>query len=85
MYSSPNIFQVIKSRRMRWVGHVVRMVERRGAYRFWWGNLKERDQLGDPGIGGRIILRCFFRKWDVEVGTESSWLRIGAEKAVLDL
>jgi hypothetical protein len=24
---------------------------------FWWGNLRERDHLGDPGIDGRIILR----------------------------
>jgi hypothetical protein len=24
---------------------------------FWWGNLKERDHLGDPGIKGRIIVR----------------------------
>ena len=24
---------------------------------FWWGNLRERDHLGDPGVGGRIILR----------------------------
>jgi hypothetical protein len=31
---------------------------------FWWGNLRERDSLGDPGIDGRIILRCIFRKWD---------------------
>jgi hypothetical protein len=28
---------------------------------FWWGNLRERDHLGDPGIGGRIILRWNFR------------------------
>ena len=30
---------------------------------FWWGNLNERDHLGDPGIDGRIILRWIFRKW----------------------
>ena len=33
LYSSSNIVQVIKSRRMRWVGHVARMGERRGVYR----------------------------------------------------
>ena len=44
---------------------------------FWWGNLKERDHLGDPGIVGRIILRCIFRKWDVGVWTGFIWLRIG--------
>jgi len=30
---------------------------------FWWGNLRERDHLGDPDIDGRIILRWIFRKW----------------------
>jgi len=30
---------------------------------FWWGNLRERDHLGDPGIDGRIILRWISRKW----------------------
>ena len=33
LYSSPNIVRVIKSRRMRWTGHVARMVERKGVYR----------------------------------------------------
>jgi len=28
----------------------------------WWGNLRERDHLGDPGVDGRIILRWIFRK-----------------------
>ena len=32
---------------------------------FWWGNLRERDHLGVPGLDGKIILRWIFRKWDV--------------------
>jgi len=32
--------------------------------------------LGDPGVDGRIILRWFFRKWDVGVWTGSGWVRI---------
>ena len=44
---------------------------------FLWGNLRERDQLEDPGIDGRIILRWIFRKWDVRAWTVSSFLGIG--------
>jgi hypothetical protein len=29
---------------------------------FWWGNMRERDNLGDRGVDGRIILRWIFRK-----------------------
>jgi len=51
LYSSPSIVQVIKSRRMRWVEHIARMWESRVVYRVLVGNLKERDHLGDPGVG----------------------------------
>jgi len=44
---------------------------------FWWGNLRERDNLGDPGVDARIILRWIFRKGDVWAWTGSSWLRTG--------
>jgi len=76
LYSSPNIVRVIKSRKLRWAGHVERMGRGEAYTGFWWGNLKERNHLGDPGIVGRIILRWIFRKWDVGVWTGSSWLRI---------
>ena len=45
-------------------------------HRFWWGNLRERDHLGDPDADGRIILRWIFRKWEGVVGTGWSWLWI---------
>jgi len=44
---------------------------------FWWGNVRERDHLEDSGLVGKIILKCFFRKWDVGLWNVSSWLRIG--------
>ena len=44
---------------------------------FWWVNLRERDQWGDPGVDGRIILRWIFRRWEGVVGIGWSWLRIG--------
>jgi len=37
------LIQVIKSRRVRWAGHVTCKGKRRGAYRCWWGDRRERD------------------------------------------
>jgi hypothetical protein len=48
LYSSPNIIRVIKSRRMRWMGHVARMGEGRGAYRVLLGRPERRRPLGRP-------------------------------------
>ena len=48
LYSSPNIVRVIKSRRMRWVGHVARMGEERGVYRVLVGKPEGRRPLGRP-------------------------------------
>jgi hypothetical protein len=41
LYSSPNIARVIKSRRMRWAGHVARMGKEEVCTGFWWGNLRK--------------------------------------------
>jgi len=46
--SSPNIFRVIKSRRMRWVEHLARMGERRGVYRALVGKPEGKRRLGRP-------------------------------------
>jgi hypothetical protein len=48
LYSSPNIATVIKSRRMRWAGHVARMGEGRGAYRVLVGRPEWKRPLGRP-------------------------------------
>ena len=75
LYSSPNIVRVIKSK-MRGAGHVARMGRGEACAGFWWGNQRENDHLGYPGVDGRIILRWSFRTWDVGAWTGSSWLRI---------
>ena len=48
LYSSPNTVRVIKSRRMRWAGHVALMGEKRGAYRVLVGKLEGKRPLGRP-------------------------------------
>jgi hypothetical protein len=53
LYSSPDIIRQIKSRRMRWVGHVSRMVEGRKVYRFLAGKPEGKSSLGRPS-----------RRWD---------------------
>jgi hypothetical protein len=45
LYSSPNIIWVIKSRRLRWAGHVARVGKRRGAYRALVGKPEGRRRL----------------------------------------
>ena len=65
LYCSPNIVRVIKSRRMRWAGHVAHMGEERGVYRVLVGKPEGRSHWEDLGVDGRIILGRICRRWDV--------------------
>jgi hypothetical protein len=73
LYCSPNIVWVIKWRRMRWMGHVACMGERRGVYRVLVGKPEGKR----PRHRWRITLRWIFRKCDVGAWTGLIWLRIG--------
>jgi hypothetical protein len=57
-----NLGNIYTYNQMRWAGHVAHIGERKAYAGFWWGNLRERNHLGDPGVDGRIILRWIFRK-----------------------
>ena len=76
MYSSPNIVRVIKSRRIRRAGHVARMGEERGVYWVLVGKPEGRNQWGDLGVDGWIILGRISRRWDVGIWTGLGWPRI---------
>jgi len=77
LYSSLNIVQAIKSRRIGWAGHVARMGEERGCIGSWWGNQREGDRWGDLGVDGWVILGWISRRWDVGIWTGLVWPTIG--------
>jgi hypothetical protein len=74
--SSPNIIRVIKSIRIRLVGHIARMGREEVHTGLLWGNLRKRDHLEEPGVDDRIL------KMDLQdvvrgAWTGLIWLRIG--------
>jgi hypothetical protein len=83
LYSSPNIIRVTKSRRMRWVGHVACMEEKRGAYRILVGRPEGRRTLGRPRCRWEENIKMDLQ--DVEWGawTGLSWLRTGTGGGLL--
>jgi hypothetical protein len=58
LYASPNIFRVIKSRRMRWHAWKRREMNTK----FWSESLKGRGNFEDPGLNEKIILKWVLRK-----------------------
>ena len=66
LYSSPSIVRVIKSRRMRWAGHVACMEERRGVHKVLVGKLEGNRSLGRPR-----------RRWDDNIKMDLQEVRCG--------
>ena len=68
--------RVIKSRRVRWAGHVARMVEESGVYRVLVGKPEGKNHCGVLGVDGWLILRWISRRWDVGIWPRLGWPRI---------
>jgi hypothetical protein len=77
LYSSANIFRWIKSRRMRWAGHVAHMGEGRNMYGYWWESPKERDHSEEGGIDRRMGSKWILGRLCGRVWSGFTWLRIG--------
>jgi len=77
LYCSPNIVRVIKSRRMRWAGHVARMGERRGVYRVLVWKPEVKRPLGRTRRRWEDNIKMDLQEVGCGVWTGSSWLRIG--------
>ena len=76
LYSLPSIVRVVKSRRMRWAWHVVRMGEGRGLHRVLVGKPEGKRPLGRPRPRWEDNIKMDLREvGGVETGW--SWLRIG--------
>ena len=85
MYSSLNIIWVIKSKRMRWVGHAAHMGERRGAYRVLVGKPQRKRPLGRPRYRWEDNIKMDIQElgWGGGAWTGLVWLRIGTGGGLL--
>jgi hypothetical protein len=77
LYSSPNIIRVIKSRRLKWAGHVARTGERRCAYRALVGKPEGKSPLGRPRRRWEDNIKMDLREVGWGAWTGSIWLKIG--------
>jgi len=79
LYSLPNIVWVVKSRRMRWVGHVARMGMGRVVHRVLVGKPEGKRPLGRPRRRWEDNIKMDLREVGGWVETGWSWLRIGTD------
>jgi hypothetical protein len=77
LYSSPHIVRVIKSRRMRWTGHVARMGEGRGVYRVLVGRPEGTRPLGGPGRRWEDNIKMDLREIGIDV---AKWIQLAQDR-----
>jgi hypothetical protein len=76
LYSSPNVVKVIKSRRMRWTGHVARMGEGRSVYRVLVGRPEGKRPLERPRCKWEDNIKLDLR----EIGIDgTNWIRLAQD------
>jgi hypothetical protein len=77
LYSPPNIVRVIKSRRMRWAGHMARIGEGRGVYRVLVGRSEGKRPLGRPRCRWEDNIRMDLR----EIGIDgANWIQLAQDR-----
>jgi hypothetical protein len=77
LYSSPNIVRVIKSRSMKWAGHVARMGEGRGVYRVLIGRSESKTPLGRPRRRWEDNIKLDLR----EIGIDgANWIQLSQDR-----
>jgi hypothetical protein len=72
--------RMIKTRRMRLLGHVARMARTGTHIGYWWQSQKEINYCVDQEVVGWIMLKWILERWDEVVWTGLSWLRIGTSQ-----
>jgi hypothetical protein len=83
---SPDIIRVIKSRRLKWAGHIALMGESSRACRVLMGKPEGINHLEDPGVDGKIILKWILEKsdggidWIDLVRNRDTWQAVVTEK-----
>jgi hypothetical protein len=83
LYSSPHIIRQIKSRRMRWAGHVASMGEARNVYRVLVRKPEGKNHLKDQGVDGRMGSKWTLERLFWGVWSGFTWLRIGTVGGLL--
>jgi hypothetical protein len=83
LYSSQDIIRQMKSRRMRWAGHVARIGERRNVYRVLDGKPEGKRPLGRPRRRWEDGIKMDLRELGWGVWSGFIWLRIGTVGGLL--